>query len=117
MTDLAKGEKDLVKGIQDKHYDQEIDQLLKQGKSTADFNGEKRGKKVSSLRRHNPFVDDDKILRVGSRLLNASISADAAFPMILPPKDENTKALIRLIHIKEQHAGPKHTLCQLRQKF
>ena len=116
-TEIRQGELVLVRGIQEKYFSDEIDQLRKQGKSTADFNGEKRGKKLHSLRRHNPFIDDDNLLRVGSRLLNASTSTDATFPMILPPKDENTRALIRLVHIQEQHAGPKHTLCQLRQRF
>ena len=63
----------------------------------------------------NPFVDDDDILRVGSRLVNADISNDIKFPFILPPKDENVKSLIRHVHHNDFHAGAKHTLCQLRQ--
>ena len=117
LAEIVEAEQDLVKGIQRKHFSEEMDQLKSQGKITADCQATIKGRKINALRRLNPFVHDNDHLCVGSRLLNASISADAAFPLILPPKDENTKALIRHVHENKQHAGPKHTLCHLRQRF
>ena len=84
---------------------------------TADARGHLRTAKANALRPHNPFIDKEGTMRVGSRLINADISYEAKFPSILPSKDENVRAIVRNMHEREGHAGPKHTLCQLRQKY
>merc|ERR1712074_203409 len=111
---VEEARKQLVKSIQRQHYSDVFEQL-ELGKV---FKPESRRDfiiKNKEMRKLNPFVDDDGILRVGSRLENADIAHDAKFPFILPPKDENVKSLIRHYHHNDFHAGAKHTLCQLRQ--
>ena len=54
---------------------------------------------------------------MGSRLVNATIPEEAKFPAILPKEGEEVKALIRKYHREERHAGAKHTVCQMRQRF
>ena len=117
MDDLKKAEKDLVRAIQKESFANEIDQLIKSNVRDADARGNLRTAKTSSLRPHNPYIDAEGIMRVGSRLMNADIEYEAKFPAILPPKDENVKALVRDMHEREQHAGPKHTLCQIRKRY
>ena len=73
-------------------------------------------KMSSSLWPHNPFIDQDGVIRVGSRLVHAQIKDEAKFPAILPRKDKNVQDLIRQVHGEERHAGAKHVLCQLRQR-
>ena len=111
---LEEARKQLVKSMQRHHYSDVFEQL-ELGKV---FKPESRHDfiiKNKEMRKLNPFVDVDGIIRVGSRLENADIAHDAKFPFILPPKDENVKSLIRHYHHNDFHAGAKHTLCQLRQ--
>ena len=77
---------------------------------------EEISEKSSPLAPHNPFMDKDGMLRVGSRLVHAEMGEEARFPVLLPKKDENVKSLIRHVHRQERHAGAKHVLCQLRKK-
>ena len=43
-------------------------------------------------------MDKYVILRVGSRLINAEIDDDAKFPIVLPRKDANVRAMIEYTH-------------------
>ena len=74
------------------------------------------GRKASPLAPHNPFLDSDGLIRVGSRLMFAPIEEEAKFPILLPKGDPNVKDLIRQTHGDEWHAGAKHVLCQLRKR-
>ena len=64
--------------------------------------------KNSKITRHNPFVGTDNIIRVGSRLVNATIKHETKFPAILPQGDPVVKDLIRFTHAQELHSGPAH---------
>merc|ERR1711942_320093 len=114
-TDIEEAELDLIRAIQCKYFHLEMEELTKKG--VIDHNIASKCKKSSALRPHNPFVDGDGILRVGSRIMHADVSYDAKFPAILPPKDDNVRALIRHFHQLEHHAGPKHTLSVIRSRF
>ena len=115
--DLVEAEKDLIKAIQRESFKAEIEQLTKDNVRDASARGHLRTAKASTLRPHNPFIDGEGTMRVGSRLLNADIGYEAKFPSILPAKNENVKAMIKNMHEREGHAGSKHTLCQIRQKY
>ena len=69
--------------------------------------------KSSPLSPHNPFIDKDGLLRVGSRLIYAHIKEDAKTPILLPKEDSNVKSLIRHVHRQEIDASSKHVLNQL----
>ena len=73
--------------------------------------------KRSSIRTLNPFIASDGLIRTGSRLHNADMKDETKYPIILPRKDPNVRSLIRSIHVDNLHAGPKHVLNRLRQKF
>ena len=74
-------------------------------------------RKKSCLAAHNPFLDNEKLIRVGSRIIHAQVSEGARCPIILPKEDQIVKDLVSYHHEKELHAGAKHTLYQLRQKY
>ena len=53
-------------------------------------------KKGSPLSPHNPFMDDQGLIRVGSRLINSDLTAEAKCPTILPKNDANVTDLIKV---------------------
>ena len=71
----------------------------------------------SKIRVLNPFVHTDGYLRVGSRLSKADISDEAKAPIIMPRKDENVRSIIRYLHEKSLHAGPKFVLNDSRRSL
>ena len=55
---------------------------------------------------------------MGSRLFYASsLSWETRCPIILPKKDQNVEALVRLKHRLEKHAGVEHTFNLLRREY
>ncbi|XP_033214090.1 uncharacterized protein LOC117171146 [Belonocnema kinseyi] len=64
----------------------------------------------------NPFVDGNKILRVGGRLAHANLEFDRKFPIILKAHPVVT-LIIRHVHEKCLHGGTQLTLSLIRQKF
>ena len=116
LLEIEEAERDIVREIQRNHYGQEMDDLIEQRTSSPSSRGHVKPKSLS-LRPHNPFVDEDGLLRVGSRLINADIAHEQKFPLILPPKDTVVRSMIRSMHLKLVHAGPKATLTVIRHKF
>ncbi|XP_039303440.1 uncharacterized protein LOC120357338 [Solenopsis invicta] len=64
----------------------------------------------------NPFLDEKQIIRVGGRLSQAPIPAQARHPIVL-----GSHPLVRLLifhtHLRTLHAGTQLTLATLRQEF
>ncbi|XP_077260520.1 uncharacterized protein LOC143896497 [Temnothorax americanus] len=72
--------------------------------------------KSSSLLPLNPFLDNQKLIRVGGRLRNANISETTRHPIVL--RDHPlVRLLIRDTHVRALHAGSQLTLALLRQKY
>ena len=72
----------------------------------------KRSSKVVKLR---PILDNG-LMRVGGRIVDAPVSPDARFPMIVPPYHSVTQLLIVSYHQKLAHVGQSHILARLRKK-
>jgi len=73
--------------------------------------------KQSRLLQLNPFVDQDGILRVGGRLLNAEIPISQRHPILLPSNHHITRTLIREEHLRLKHAGIQTTLYSIREIY
>ena len=106
----------ILRAIQEKHFLEERRSLEKSRVQEPDDKNEME-KKRSVLAAHNPFMDHEKLIRVGSRIIHSRVSEEAKCPVILPKEDGNVKDLVSYFHEKEFHAGAKHTLCQLRMSF
>ena len=115
VKDLATTEEKLFRAIQEFHFLKEKRIIVQKGIDEPEAASE-MSKQDSPLFAHNPFIGDDGLLRVGSRLIHADIEEDAKFPVILPKKDRNVDDLVRQTHEDEKHGGAKHVLCQLRQR-
>lgn len=52
-----------------------------------------------------PFIDEDKLLRVGRRLRHARISTDKKHPILLPKNHTVTKLIANFLHVTYLHLG------------
>ena len=70
----------------------------------------------STLRRLNPFVGTDGLLRVGGRLRKSSLPFEIAHPAILPKSGHVTNMIVSHVHEKLHHAGRESTLSEIRHR-
>ena len=112
--EMCKMEGEVKTAIQVKHFLEERREIATKGISGPNARTEmlKRG---SPLNPHNPFMDADGLIRVGSRLIYSDMPEEAKCPVILPKNDSNVIDLIRSVHQREMHSGAKQVLCTLRQ--
>ncbi|XP_018405248.1 PREDICTED: uncharacterized protein LOC108781691 [Cyphomyrmex costatus] len=68
------------------------------------------------LRRLNPFLDNDSLLRVGGRLSQSSLPMAAKHPFILK-KSHIARLIVMHPHQCSLHGGISHTLSTLRETF
>ena len=108
-ADFQDARKRLIRSIQRRHFGPEIESLEEQ-RIDAPCIRREGSCKISSIAKLNPFVAEDGIMRIGSRLSNASLATEKKFPVILPKKDDNIEALIRYTHRMEFHSGQKAVL-------
>ena len=99
MEELILGEKVLVRDAQQSFDDEKG--LIEAGKELPDS---------SKLLCLSPYIDEDKILRVGGRLRYIPIPAEAKHPVILPRDHGVTRLLIEWLHSKNGHIGREHVL-------
>lgn len=71
--------------------------------------------KRSPLKRLNPFMDDDSLLRVSGRLSLSQLPFTSKFPVILP-SGHIAQLLARHAHIRCLHGGVTLTLSTLREQ-
>lgn len=64
-----------------------------------------------------PFVDSNRLLRVGGRLANANVPEDAKHQFIIPPHARISNLLIWNAHYATVHGGPQLMMPQLRHTF
>ena len=103
--ELKIAETDILRIVQSQAYPEEIKDLK-----------ESRNVKISSsIAKFNPFIGENGLVRVGSRLEFAPISYDAKFPAILPKHHLVAELLARHIHCSNAHIGQEQTLSLLRQ--
>ncbi|XP_055714766.1 uncharacterized protein LOC129808886 [Phlebotomus papatasi] len=105
VTDLKEAEKCLWREMQAK-YLPEISRLQK-GQAID---------KTSSFYKLSPFVDNEGILRMRSRLENCPEAVEK-FPVILDPKHPATKLMILDAHERNMHYGREQIVNNLRERF
>ncbi|XP_063634977.1 uncharacterized protein LOC134805636 [Cydia splendana] len=64
-----------------------------------------------------PFLDDQKLIRVGGRLNNAYYSYDIKHPILLCSRHHLTKLLFDMQHMALLHAPPQLLLASIRQTY
>ncbi|XP_049294145.1 uncharacterized protein LOC125769454 [Anopheles funestus] len=104
---LQKAEIDLARLAQQDAFNAEI-ALLKKGKQLT---------KNSPLRRLNPFLDENELLRVGGRLKLSQLPYQAKHPVLLPKKHPLALRIGEHLHVNLIHGGGRLLLSHLREKY
>ncbi|XP_045537342.1 uncharacterized protein LOC106718523 [Papilio machaon] len=74
-------------------------------------------KPTSHLKTLNPFLDKERVIRVGGRLRHANLSEDSKHPIILDSKSKLTALIVADAHRKTLHGGLQLMLSYLRTKY
>ena len=114
--EYLKGENLLLMAIQKKYFSREIEELLSKGVMSPISHADLR-QKNSKLTNICPFLDENFLIRAGTRLQNSTLSFDAKYPIVLPSESHHVKSLIRHNHALLGHALIEHVYHYLRRKF
>ncbi|CAI6342683.1 unnamed protein product [Macrosiphum euphorbiae] len=71
----------------------------------------------SCLKQLSPFIDEAGLIRVGGRLMNASISSSMKHPIVLPSASQVTRLLFKYEHIRLLHVGPLALLSHINNYY
>ena len=121
VSDLKSAECAIIRDVQIEAFEEEVTVLQKMKQENADpesrvFAQQRKAsmKTSSSLYKLDPFLDADRILRVGGRLRRASLTDDIKFPIILPRHSHVTKLIVKHFHERTHHQGKGMTLNEVR---
>ena len=107
VVELELAEKAIIKYVQQQNFGTTI-YLINKGKALP---------KKCSLRRLDPYLDEEGFLRVGGRLQRSDINFEAKHPLLLPNNCFITTLLIRNCHVKLGHLGRETLAASLRSKY
>ena len=111
ISELEAAETEIIRHVQEQHYEQEISQR-KEMISECHV----RVKRTSRLRKLNPMMENG-LLKVGGRLKRSTLDHDMKHPVILPNTGHVPKLIVEDIHRRLGHQGREHVLGTLREKF
>ena len=108
VTELEGAEMAIIRYLQGRYFEQELCTLETKGVV----------KMKSPIYCLEPFRDNEGLLRLGGRLLEAPISDRAKHPVILPRDHHVTELIVRNVHQwKAGHSGKEHVLSLVRQRY
>ena len=117
VEEIRSAEIEIIRAAQLEAFQRDLS-LLRTTKSNQDKDKRTPKKrsimKTSSIRRLDPFVDPDGILRVGGRIQYADVPYYEKHPLILPKKGHVTELVIRHHHERCQHQGRGVTHARIR---
>ncbi|XP_070068174.1 uncharacterized protein [Drosophila takahashii] len=106
-TELQAARDQLIRHIQRKAFQREYTQLE---------NGRQLHAK-SPLIRFSPFLDHEKLLRVGGRIERSTLNYNAKHPLLIPKSSPIAELLVRHSHVTNLHTGVDATFTNLRQQY
>ena len=106
VDELRKSLYFIIKTIQETEFSKEIIELKN--------NKQLSNKTLLSLK---PYLDNEGMIRVGGRLINASIPFEQKHPLLLPSQNYVVSLLFNLEHLRLGHAGPQTVLSNIRLRF
>ncbi|XP_058448908.1 uncharacterized protein LOC131428867 [Malaya genurostris] len=107
VNELAKSKTFLIRLAQNDEIVAEINQLDK-NKSVS---------KRSHIRQMTPFLDAERVLRVGGRLNFAQLPYQAKHPALIPTNHPFTRLIVEDFHRKLLHGGGRLLLTAIREEF
>lgn len=118
---LQRAEKAIIRYVQAQYFREDLKVLssLDENNETGRSSEKKRKKALkgtSSIRKLDPYIDQEGLIRVGGRIGNADVPDEVRHPVLLPRKCHVTTLLIRHYHTKVNHMGRTTTHNELRQR-
>ena len=114
---LDGAEKWIAMGLQRAHFAKEI-KTVKTKNIRKPNERQEVIEKSSRLRKLNIFMDEQGLLRAGSRLMNAeTLQYDIRCPIVLPREDKIVEDLVRFTHEGLMHGGKTLTRNVLKEKY
>ena len=101
-AEIEAASRDLVKLAQQKYWHTDFHQLI---------NGDQVNGKLLTL---NPFLDENKVMRVGGRLTASNLPESVMHPIILPRESQITTRVVEWCHANVVHGGRGQTLNEVR---
>ena len=107
LAEIQEAQVSLCKSVQRDHFKDEINKLQKGSKLF----------KTNVLRKLDPFLDENGVLRVGGRLQRCNdMNFESKCPIILPKASKLTELLVRCTHL-HGHIGKNIVITKLREKY
>ncbi|XP_033222579.1 uncharacterized protein LOC117176447 [Belonocnema kinseyi] len=97
----------LLKLAQTQHFSREMHDIQESNQVS----------KISKLYSLNPFLDAQRLLRVGGRLVNAPVPFEQKHPIILSPSNPLTILIISNEHLKLMHGECQAVMGSLRNQY
>ena len=118
VQEVLSAEREILKAAQKVAFSREMGMLKpfqeRQDRSSAQQK-KKAMKATSSLYRLDPFLDHDRVLRVGGRIQRGHLTDGTKFPVILPNKGHVTNLITKYFREKVQHQGRGMSLNEIRE--
>ena len=111
--DLERAGKLIIHAAQFKAFK---DQLKEPAKGKENSSTHTTTKPYNPVRKLDPYIDEDGVLRVGGRLKNADYADQVKHPIILPKGSHVTKLIIKHYHEYTKHQGKGMTLNEIRSR-
>lgn len=106
LNDIQISEHVIISYLQRKYFSDVFLQLANQ----------KPLSKICPIRKLNPFLASDGLIRVGGRISNAQVSYHIKHPIVLPFCD-TTELIVKEVHSRVGHMGRTAVLSMVRQKY
>ncbi|KMQ82315.1 integrase core domain protein, partial [Lasius niger] len=103
--ELEKSETYWIKNTQEEYFAEEIKALISKNPLA----------KESRIKKFNPFLDGDQVIRVGGRLQHADLMFSEKHPIILPEQSYFADLTTKCCHEKTGHSGIAGTLLRFRR--
>ena len=98
VEELNTAEQEIIRHMEKEAFKGEISKLK-------NLNTKEEALGASPFSRLDPFLDRNKLVRIGGRIKQASISQDTKHPVVLPGQGHISKILARHYHEKALHQG------------
>ena len=107
VAEMQRAENCIIRYVQRKHFSSTIIHL----------NQNRNLPRTDPLRKFNPFLDQENILRVGGRLKHSDLEETGIHPAIMTGKSRLTLELIEEKHKLLGHMGRESIVSTIRQKY
>ena len=107
VQEIVAGEITILRLVQVKYFSAEMKALKV---------GTKAVSKQSHVRRLNPFIDDQNIMRVGGRLRKGDLEEMMKHPIIVPKESIIARRIVEWCHMMVQHSGRTMSINELRSR-